>query len=152
MSRPSRISMRLTRIEVQRCRSIGEREALAALHPLLAGENSGCKFDQAREHVENGHRPPLATLAGTVALAGKFFGDLRERNILDDELHHGEQELHLVRIFFQVIAVPSYANAVGRLFEPWLALAWGGRSFGFALPFDADQPPASFFALLYILR
>src|ERR1700751_6077480 len=127
MSRLSRISMKMRRIEVQTCGSVSEREAFAALHPLLADENSWRKFDQAGEHIENGHRPPLPALAGTVAFAGKFFGDLRKRNILDDELHHGEQELHLVRIFFQVIAVPSYAHTVRRFFEARLALARGRR-------------------------
>ena len=104
------------RIEGERFRSVRERETFAALHPLLAGENSRRKFDQARKHIENGHRAPLPTLARAIALAGKFLGNLRKRNILDDELHHGEQELHLVRVFFEVIAVPSYANAITAAF------------------------------------
>src|ERR1700752_3964344 len=83
------------------CWSVSQREAFAALDPFLGRENSRRKFNQAREHIEDGHRAPFSALARTIALAGKLFGDFCERNILDDQLHHGEQELHFVGIFFR---------------------------------------------------
>ncbi|MFZ0085969.1 MAG: hypothetical protein WA211_20965 [Candidatus Acidiferrales bacterium] len=47
---------------------------------------------------------PLGAFAGTEAFAIELFGHFADGDVLDDQLHHGEQEFHLAGIFLEALA------------------------------------------------
>src|SRR5579863_8402227 len=128
-------------------------KALAALDPFRAGEDARSELDQARQHVEDGDRSPLAAFARPKAFVIELLGHFGERNVLDDEFHHGEQEFHLRGIFREALRVGRHLETERRFFQAefrptggrrgWSAFRRAGR---FALPFhfplDGDELPA----------
>src|ERR1019366_7232724 len=90
-------------------------QALAALLPFLAVEDSGASLDQPRQHLKDRHRRPDPALAGAEAATVQLVGDTRVGAVLDGEFHDLKEHLALRRVLFQVRAVAGHLQAEGNL-------------------------------------
>src|SRR5271156_613789 len=141
---------------------------LAALDPFLAAENAGRKVDETRKQVENCDGTPWVSAASTETAAIQLLGDLGDRDVLNNQFHHREEELHFVGIFFQAAAFRDDARSEWRVLRDWTSSAGANSltlhrtlltsrrfrwfvSSGAAFPFHADQPPAPILPFTQIL-